>query len=110
MNIKTRVLDILKQTNTPVYYATNYEANDDTFIIFFINQTKTHSCADDEEASIYYHINVQIISVTDYDDLADNIIKLMRQANFKRLNEADTYDADLGFYTKAIQFSYVHFL
>ena len=110
MNIKKRVLDVLKQTNYPVYYATNHDAEDDTYVIFFIANEKTHSSCDNEESAIYYKIHVQIISIGDYDDLSDNIMKLMKANDFRRISSAETYDAELNFYSKSIHFEYVDYL
>lgn len=109
MNIKKRVLDALKETQYPCYYATNFNGNDDTFCVFYILNEETAEVLDDEEASTYYKIQVQLISNTDYSDLDDKIMKTMKKHGFRRLNSAETYDSDTGFYSKAIHFSYIHY-
>lgn len=110
MNIKKRVLQVLKNIECPVYYATNYSGEDDTFIIFYIVNEKTHSAHDDEEASIYYKIHVQINSIGDYDDISDEVMKIMKANGFRRITSAENYDADTSFYSKSIHFEYVDYL
>ena len=109
MNIKKEVLSTLKGLSCPVYYATNHDSEDDTYVIFYILNEKSNEFLDNEEASIKYKIHVQIISNTDYDDISDDIMAKMKANNFRRLYSAENFDSETNFYSKSIQFEYIHY-
>lgn len=109
MNIRKLILDALKPLQIPVYYATNHEATDDIFVVFFIEDIETHSIYDDEEASEKYTIMFHIFSNGDYDTYVKDMKKVLKSNGFRRIAEAENYDSETNYYTKAIKFEYVDF-
>lgn len=110
MNIKRKILRELAHLPVPVYFMTNFNANEDTYIVFFIENTKPHASYENEETAIKYEIMLHIYSRTDYDELAETVVALLKEANFKRRYEAEDYDDTTQFYIKAIKLDYIHYI
>lgn len=109
MNIRSKILNSLKPLNVSVYYGTNYEATEDIYVVFFIEGITTHSIYDDEEASTKYTIMFHIYSTGDYDNYVKDMKQTLKLNGFRRITEAEDYDSETEYYTKAIKFEYVDF-
>lgn len=110
VNIKKHLISTLKPLNTPVYFATNFNSNEDTYMVFFIDSTSTGSVIDDEEAVIQHEITLYLNSKGDYYDLSVEALKLLKANGYKRVYEAEDFDNETKYYTKAIKLEYLDFL
>ena len=110
INVKKHIISTLSQTGYPVYFATNHNSQDETYMVFFIDKTSTASTYDDEEVSIKHEITLYIYSKCDYDRLASEALTNLLLAGFKRNYEAEDYDNETGYYAKAIKLTYVDYL
>ena len=66
--------------------------------------------SENEETAIKYEIMLHIYSRTDYDELAETVVALLKEANFRRRYEAEDYDDTTQFYIKAIKLDYIHYI
>lgn len=110
VNIKKELINTLKPLNLPVYFATNFNSTEDTYLVFFIDKTTTDSVIDDEEAVIKHEITLYINSKSDYYDISMEALKLLKANNFKRIYEAEDFDNETKYYTKAIKLEFLDFL
>ena len=110
INIKKHIKSTLSSIGYPVYFATNHNATDDTYMVFFIDKTSTFSNCDDEEEAIKHEITLYIYSKADYDSLASEVLTNLLLAGFKRNYEAEDYDSETGYYAKAFKLTYVDYL
>lgn len=109
MNIKTKIIDTLKPLNIPLYFMTNFDAKEDTYMVFFVEKVSEYSSCENEEEATKYELLLHIYSKSDYDDLAEQTLKLLKQNNFRRRYEAEDYDETTDFYIKAIKLDYIHY-
>lgn len=109
MNIKTKIIQTLKSVEVPLYFMTNFDAQEDTYMVFFIERVKEFSSCDDIEEATSYEIMLHIYSKTDYDDLSSEVLTLLKQEGFKRRMETEDYDDQTNFYIKAIKLDYIHY-
>ena len=110
INIKSHIIATLKDIGPPIYFATNHNAQDDVYMVFFIDKTSTFQNFDDEMASIKYEITLYIYSKSDYDDISAKTLKALKNAGFRRTYEVEDYDNETGYYAKAIKLIYVDYL
>lgn len=109
MNIKTKLMQTLKPLGIPLYFMTNFEAKEDTYMVFFIEKVSQHTACENEEESTKYELLLHIYSKSDYDDLSENVIKLLKEQGFRRRYEAEDYDNTTNFYIKAIKIDYINY-
>lgn len=109
-NIKNKVMETLKNLQVPTYYATNHNATEKEYMVYFIDEIKTNSNSDNEAESIRYSISLYFYSTADYDDLVEEALEVLKANNFRRTVETEYYDSDTDFYIKVIRLNYIQYL
>lgn len=104
--INKLVLDTLKPLGVPVGFQ-KYSGKEQTYITFHEYHQNGEAFDEDIESFSGHYIQVDVWSKTDYTDLVDNIRALLLSAGFHRLEEADFYEPDTGFYHKGLKFYFL---
>lgn len=109
MNFKKFLRTILLDLDVPVYYMTNHNITDDTYIVYSITNEIDSSGSDDDFESAKYTINIRIFSKYDFDELYFNLKNKLKDNNFIFNLSAEDYDSTTGYYAKSAYFEYVDF-
>lgn len=104
--INKLVIDTLKPLGVPVGFQ-KYSGTDTTYITFHEYLQSGEVFEEDEEAFTGHYVQVDVWSRSDYTTLATNIKTLLIASGFKRLDEADFYEPDMGLYHKGLKFYYL---
>lgn len=105
MSINSIIMNALKTLGIPVSFQT-YKGTDTTYATFFEYLAQGEAWAEDEEEITGHYVQVDIWSRGDNTSIVNQVKSLMAEAGFKRTNEVDLYEADLGVYHKGIRFFY----
>lgn len=104
--INKLVIDALKPLGVPVGFQ-KYSGQEQTYITFHEYLQSGEEFVEDMEAFTGHYIQVDVWSKVDYTALVGNVKTLLMPAGFKRLDEADFYEADTGLYHKGLRFFYL---
>lgn len=109
-NIKKHLKTSLNELNIPCYFATNFDSSEDMYFVFFIDKSYIYEVYDDKDYSMKYEITLYLNSQIDYDDISSETSKLLKDNNFKIVYEAEDYDNETKYYTKAFKLEYLDYL
>jgi hypothetical protein len=104
--IHKKVTDALSSLQVPVVFQ-RYSGSEDAYITFHEYLQNGEGFEEDEEALTGHHIQVDVWSKSDYSQLVSSVKSLMKEAGFKRLDEADLYEKDTGIYHKGLRYYYL---
>lgn len=104
--INKLVIETLNPLGIPVVFQ-KYSCTESTYITFHEYLQTGEEFEEDKEAFTGHYVQVDVWSKADYTALAGNIKTLLAAEGFKRLDEADLYEADTGIYHKGIRFYYL---
>jgi hypothetical protein len=106
MTLHSIIYNVLLPLNVPVYPIT-YSGEADTYIVY--QETGQHSAlqGDDKELKTIHYVQVNIVTKSDFNELAIQVKEKMKQAGFTRINEWELYEQDSGYYQKIFQFTYI---
>ena len=104
--INKLIIDTLKPLGVSVGFQ-KYSGADTTYITFHEYLQTGEEFEEDEEAFTSHYVQVDVWSKTDYTTLVSDIKSLLKAANFKRIDEADFYEPDTGFYHKGLKLYYL---
>lgn len=86
--INKLIIDTLKPLNIPISYQ-KYTGSADTYITFFYYLTQGEDFSDDEEETTGYYVQIDLFYKSDIGDLQKQIINLLEQQEFKKINIRD---------------------
>lgn len=109
-NIKKHLKQSLNDLNVPCYFATNFNSTEDIYFVFFIDKSYVYEVYDDCEYSQKYEITLYLNSKIDYDEISLQASNLLKQNNFKIVYEAEDYDNETKYYSKAFKIEYLSYL
>lgn len=104
--IKGLIKNALSSLNVPVSFQ-KYTGNASTYITFHEYFITGEEYSEDEETFTGHYVQVDLFSLTDYEELVNQILSIMNEAGFRRLDEIDLYENDTGLYHKGIRFFYL---
>lgn len=106
MSLNKIIIDTLKPLNIPVGFQ-KHSGKSKTYITFHEYLETGEEFEDDEEAFTGHYIQIDLWSKDDYTDLVKQIKDLLNPVGFKRLDEVDLYEKDIGLYHKGMRFFYL---
>lgn len=105
MNLLNKlILETLSPLGVPVGFQ-KYSGQALTYITFHEYLQTGEEFEDDGEAFTGHYIQVDVWSKSDYSTLVTGIKQALKNAGFKRLDEADLYEPDTGSTTRGSNFT-----
>lgn len=104
--IRKIIVEALKPLNVPVAFQ-KYTGKADTYITFHEYFETGEEYEDDEETLTAHHVQVDVWSKNDYEELVKKVKDNLTKMGFKRLNEIDLYEEDTKIYHKGLKFYYL---
>lgn len=99
------VINTLNPTNVPVSFQV-YTGKESTYITFFEYNQMGALFAEDVEDKTRHSIQVDVWSQGNYSALVDQVRKLMTDAGFSRISEAEFYEQETRTFHKSFRFYY----
>ena len=106
MSLNNLIIDTLSPLNVPVTFQ-KYCGKDKTYITFHEYLQTGEEFEDDEEIFTSHYVQLDIWSKEEYTNLVGTIKELLKVKGFKRLDEVDLYEKDIGLYHKGMRFFYL---
>ena len=105
-NINKLVMETLSSLPVPVYFSARREVQP-PFVLFAINDERGSAFWDDEEHEITYKVTINIFTTTNYIELKNKIVSLMKGAGFFRESIPQViFQEDIGVYNQPMFFSF----
>lgn len=101
----TKISDILKPTGVPVSRL-KYNGSASTYITYFLYNEQGEAFAENREIETSYYIQIDIWTKDDFTSLYNEILSLMKAAEYYRIYTHEEYENDTQIKHKAIRFQY----
>ena len=107
-DINKLVFDTLKPLDIPVYFCARKE-NRLPVVIFNVTSERGYNYWDDEEKEVKYKVCINLFSKGNFIKHKNQILKLMRDAGFKREDVPECiYQEDTEIFNQPVFFSYIN--
>lgn len=105
--INSLIINALTSLGIPITYQ-KYSGTASTYITFFTYLNQGEDFSEDDEETTGYYIQLDIWYKTDIGDLAKQIVDLLKEQGFRKLDIRELpYETDTGIYHTAISVFYL---
>ena len=105
MNIINHIADCLSELNVPVLW--NLRPNTFPSITFTVFLSQPEYYGDGKVKGIRHYIQVDVWSKNDYTGLVNSVNTALRQYEFIKQSEGDSFEPEVNVYHKIMKFNYM---
>ena len=105
INISEFIESTLSTVNVPICFQT-YDEDETTYITYLQYLGQGERYADDVEEIKGHYIQINVFSLSNYNDLVSQVKELMLVADFKLTTEIDLYEEKTKYFHKGIRYFY----